>query len=229
MALGADKIKLFDAVLTAEEWLTFTRSIAKAGESATAAMFYRSLYQLAKVNGDDWLQEECIRGMNSVTIPVASLYREGGATDPNNRPRKEWVHNPEVDIFDPKLDEGAIIDALRGIDFIDLKERRYWFVVQRVFKELNWLSVTMDTKFADWVAYYFQWPWERNNPWRTVDENIRKIPSWEWNNYYGCEQYAALAKILWATFTVKPKISEEDEPIDKQSFYLPNKKKINNG
>jgi hypothetical protein len=174
--------------------------------------------------------------MNTINTPYAStyIYQEGGATDPHNRPKLLWKRNPDVDIFDFKLDESRIIEAIQKIDFKDLEGRWYWFVFHQVFNELNWLSVTKPSKFADWVSLYFKWTWERTKPWRTVPVQIRKTHSWDWDentvpdNDIG-KAFALLARLLWATFTDKPKRSEDETPDDKEYFYLPNKNKINNG
>ena len=139
--------------------------------------------------------------------------------DPHNRPKLIWKRDPDIDIFDFKLDEGKIIDALQKIKFKELKGRRFWFVVHRVFEELKWLTVTMDNKFACWVGLYFQWPWDTKKPWRTVEKDIRDAASWKWDKD---SAYAKLARLLWTAFTDKPKRSENEVPVDKDYFYLPN-------
>ena len=221
-------IELLGLVHSAEEWLTFAHNLILEGESAFAAMVLRAIYEWSVDNDDTQLQLDCRMLMNTINTPHASTYTymKGGATDPHNRQRLIWKRDPDVDIFDFKLDEGKIIEALEKIVFNDLKGRRFWFVVHRVFEELKWLSVTMDTKFADWVALYFQWPWERNKPWRTVEKDIRDAASWKWDKD---SVYAKLARLLWATFTDKPKRNDNEKPEDKEYFYLPNKTKINNG
>ena len=232
----ATDIELLGLVHSAEEWLTFASKLVDAGESAAAAMFYRSLYQFAKDNDNTLLQEQCIVGLNDIIIPPASTYKynKGVAADPNNRQRMTWKRNPDVDIFDFKLDENEIIRAIQNVDYKALKDRKFWFVFQRVFEELEWLFNKKDNMFACWVGYYFYWPWDRDRPWRTVEKEIRDTNSWQWNEHTVPDTnigkyYAELAEIVWSTFTDKPKRSEKDIPVDKQIFYLPNLKKINNG
>lgn len=234
MYIESDNIEIYGQVLSEEEWLSFANNMNKAGERASAAMFYRILYQYAINNNNKFLAEQCREGIGNIDYPNARQYKKEGATDPNNRRRMKWVRNQDIDIFDYKLDEGEIIRAIQNIDFKKLKGRKYWFVVHRVFEELSWLTITMDNKFADWVAYYFHWPWERDRPWRTVEKEIRDSYSWQWNektvpgNDIG-KDYAALSKLLWSIFTDKPKRNETDKPIDNGIFYLLNMKKINNG
>lgn len=230
------EIEFGGLVHSPQEWLTFAHNLNTMGQSNSALILYRSLYEWAKENDDFQLQEDCRIASNTIIIPRATTYKynTNGATDPHNRPRLVWKRDPEIDIFDFKLDEGRIIEALQKIEFKELKGRRYWFVVHRVFNELNWLSVTKDNKFAGWVNFYYRWEWEQDRPWRTVEKVIRDTDSWLWNentvpgNDIG-KYYAAFAKLLWSTFTDKPKRNENDIPDDKQYFYLPNMKKINNG
>jgi hypothetical protein len=222
------EIEFLGLVHTAEEWLTFARNLISEEQGAFAGMFLDALHKWAVENDNTQLQLDC-RNLNSaIKIPQAFnfTYKKGGATDPHNRQKFIWKRNTDIDIFDFKLDEGRIIEALQKIKFKKLKGRRFWFVVHRVFKELKWLSVTMDNKFADWVGLYFQWPWDREKPWRTVNKEIRDADSWKWEKD---SAYANLACLLWATFTNKPKRSDNEVPDDKEYFYLPNKKKINNG
>lgn len=230
------EIEFCGLVHSPQEWLTFAHNLKAMGQNSSALIIFRSLYEWAKENDDFQLQEDCRIASNTIIIPRSTTYKynKGGATDPHNRPRLIWKRNPDTDIFDFKLDEGRIFETLQKIDFKELDGRWYWFVFHRVFDELEWLSVPRPSKFADWVGLYFQWPWERTKPWRTVPKQIRNSHSWEWgeNTVPGDDigkRFAALARLLWATFTDKPKRCESDIPDDKQHFYLPNMKKINNG
>ena len=230
------EIELLGLVHCAEDWLTFAQNLINNGESAFAAMILRAMYEWAKDNDKTQLQLDCRTLMNTINIPQASTYkyREGGATDPHNRQRRMWERNPDIDIFDFKLDEGRIIETIKKIDFKELDNRWYWFVYHRVFIELKWLTVVRPSKFADWVGLYFHWNWERTKPWRTVPKEIKDSHSWEWDentvpgNDVG-KHFAALALKLWSTFTKKPKRSDDDVPDDKEYFYLPYKTKINKG
>lgn len=222
------EIKLLGLVHSAEEWLAFARNIIEEGESTFAAMILRAIYDWAVDNDNTQLQSDCKMLMTTINIPHAFTYtyKKGGATDPHNRPKLVWKRNPDIDIFDFRLDEGKIIETLQKIKFKELKGRKFWFVVHRVFEELRWLYVTMDNKFAGWVDLYFQWPWDCEKPWRTVEKDIRNEASWKWDKD---SAYAKLARLLWTAFTDKPKRSENEVPVDKDYFYLPNKTKINNG
>jgi len=230
------EIELLGLVHSAEEWLTFALNLNKQGESAFSAMVLRAIYEWAKENDNTQLQSDCRMLMTTINIPHAStfVYQKGGATDPHNRQNRIWKRAPDIDIFDFRLDEGKIIESIQTIDFKELEDRWYWFVFHRVFDELRWLSVKRPSKFADWVNLYFHWTWERTKPWRTVPKEIRDSHSWEWggNTVPGNDvgkHFAALARLLWATFTDKPKLNEDEVPDDKDYFYLPNKTKINNG
>lgn len=234
MYVESDKIEIYGLVLSEKEWLSFANNISEKGERAFAAMFYRILYQYAIDNNKELFAKQCQEGLRSIDYSCARPYRIEGATDPNNRQRMKWVRDENIDIFDFKLDEGEIIKAIQTIDFKGLKGRKYWFVFHRIFEELNWLTVTKDNTFADWVTLYFQWSWERDKPWRTVDKEIRTSHSWQWNentvpNSDIGKKYAALSKKVWSVFTDKPKKGDTDKPIDKDIFYLLNMNKINNG
>ena len=230
------EIEYAGLVHSPEEWLTFAHNLQMMGQSDSALILYHSLYDWAKENDDTQLQEDCRVASNTIIIPRATTfkYKKGGATDPHNRPRFVWKRDSEVDVFDFRLDERRIIESIQKIDFKELEDRWYWFVFYRVFDELKWLSVTRPSKFADWVDFYFLWTWERTKPWRTVPKEIRDSNSWEWDENTvpdsGIGKYfAELARLLWNTFTDKPKRSEDEEPDDKDYFYLPNRSKINNG
>ena len=228
-------IDILGLVHTASEWLSFASKIRLAGEQSFAKSIYQALYDYAVKYNDDELVQLSLEGFHATPAFQATpcQYKKGSAADPNNRPRLKWERNPDADIFDTRLDEGEIIRALNEIEFSGLKDRKYMYVIREVFLELNWLAVTtnIDQKFVRWSARYFQWPWEKARPWRTVETEIRNTKSWEWdettvpNSDIG-KHYAAFSKLLWSTFTDKPKTSENDKPQDKDIFYLPNKIKI---
>ena len=218
-----------------EQWLAFADALNRVGGSSASVLLYHTLFRVAEKGS--WLEKECANRINNAPTLDAHFveYRGSGATDPWNRNPGIWVHDPNVPyIFDERLNEEKIYDALRRIDYKELKERKYWFVVKRVFEELNWLIDSMDTHFADWINANFKWFWDRNNPWRSVEKEILKSNSWDWNknSVEGSdigEKYAEFSNILWNTFTIIPKRKASDKPKDNDYFYLPGKILINNG
>ncbi len=223
-------------ILSVDEYISIAKRYIEIGNRDTAITMLSALKDCANKNKDYNLREDCLILIteNQYQLKLVDSDNNVAASPFNREPKKPDGYYARARIFHPNLDEERIIIALTKIKFNRLKERRYWFVIKRIFEELNWLSVKTDTKFADWVDQNFNWPWEKNNPWRTVDKEIRRKNSWQWNIYAvpnnkDVESYGELAKILWNTFTEKPKRKNSDKPVDKETFYLPYKKVINNG
>ena len=231
-------IEMLGITHTFKEWYAFADELDHIGESSFAMRIFFTLYKLAP-EGSQY-KRDCATRVNKTPTLEAHYteYKSGGATDLWNRNPNTWVHDSNAPvIFDERLDEGKIYHALRGINFTELKERKYWFVIKRVFDELNWLKDSKNTHFADWVGVYFQWPWDRKNPWRKISETepqIIKTPSWQWNEHTVPDSdvgkhYATMARMVWDTFTEIPKITDDDNPKDMSYFYLPYKILINDG
>ncbi len=89
-------------------------------------------------------------------------------------------------IFKPAINVEKVVEALNGIisekgdtTKRQMKSLKDWFVVHKVFSEIDWLEDEFQNHFIDWVEQAFGWPWETRD-FKSVLPGFKNAPTFQW-------------------------------------------------
>lgn len=126
--------------------------------------------------------------------------------------REEGGRDVNISVFDVRLKESAIVQAIKEIHRNGLGEVNFAYAIHTFFESITWLSDTMDTKFVAWM---------KANGLMTIKSKDLK------QAHPNDSRVANVISNLYSIFQEKhPKTGNWR---DKKEFYLPNKKLINTG
>ncbi len=129
-------------------------------------------------------------------------------------------------IFDRRINENKIIDALKKLRSDKVSGKRRWYVIYRVLHYIGWIGKAQN-RFIDWVEYYFGW--EEKKEFRGVQSKLINTSPNEWsdvvingkeekdNNYDIGPNYYEFAGTIVRTFV---EIDETGQLTDKDEFLV---------